>query len=444
MFVKLLKDSDDRKKDDIYEVEDDEGKKLVEAGTAEETAKPEEIDLADAIKSVITPLVGEEVKAALRDEFKSAAKPRIEVGIDRTALDPTGGWPHAAAFLRDVYRAGSRSPALSETLAKWHTACKTAGHMAEGDDSQGGFLVPAQYIAQLKMNDLLMTGLASRCTTIPMATNTVSIPFVNETTHATSVFGGVIVYRKGEAEQKTASKPTFGLCTLTLHKLIAFTYVSDELLEDSAISIQPILGNMFPSAINWQVEDDIINGTGAGMGLGIVPAPATITVARAGAGAIARADILNMYRRMYPRSLGNSIWLANQDTMGQLQTLTQAVGTGGVATWIPSGGDSAAPYGTVLGRPIFFTELCPTLGNPGDIIFCDLAQMFLGRKAGAAMTLESSIHLRFDYDEVAFRTEMRYDCQPWWPAPLTPRYSAETLSPFVILGDHTTTTTAGE
>ena len=49
--------------------------------------------------------------------------------------------------------------------------------------------------------------------------------------------------------------------------------------------------------------------------------------------------------------------------------------------------------------------------------------------------------LKFDYNQTTFKAEMRYDCQPWWSTPLTPRYSATTVSPFVILGDAATTTT---
>ena len=443
MFVKLLKDSDDLKTGETYEVEDERGKKLIEAGTAEKVEKPEEISISDALKSAVTSVVGDQVKAALREELQAATKPRIEVGVNRLSLDPAGGWANAGEFLKDVWRAG-KNPHVAppQKLIDWQAACKVAGHMAEGDDSQGGFLVPVQFIAQLKMNEILATGFAGRCTTIPMATNSVQIPYVAETTHATSVYGGVIVYRTLEAGQKHASKPTYGLCTLTLHKLTAFTYVSDELMEDSAISIQPILANMFPQALNFALEDDILNGTGAGMGLGVIPAPATITVARAQLGLqITTTDIYNMYRRMYPRSMGNAIWIANQDCMGQIQALRQMAGAG-LPLWVSGGLDgSQGLYGTLLGRPIIFTELCQTLGTTGDIIFADLSQMFLGRKAGATLKFESSIHLRFDYDEVAFRSELRYDCQPWWAVPLTPRYAAETTSPFVILGDATTTTT---
>ena len=445
MYVKFLKAvaGQDFEIGKVYEIEDEaEAEALIDAGTAEKAEKPQD-EIGDVGEAVRTG-IGEMVKSAVADGFsalKAATPPRVDVGIERTALDPRGTWKHAGEFLRDVYAAGKSPLAIPKRLREWDDACKTAGHMEEGDDSQGGFLVPSEFLSELQMNKILETGLAGRCRRIPMATNSISIPYVNETTHATSVYGGVIVYRTGEAQRKTASKPTFGLCTLTLHKTTAFTYVSEELLEDSAISVAPIIGTMFPDSLRFTLEDDIINGTGAGMGLGIIPAPATITVARAGAGAITRADVLNMYRRMYPRSLGNAVWLANIDTMGEFQTMDAGTGAGTALTWIPPNGDADAPYGRLLGRPIYFTELCQTLGTAGDLIFADLSQMFLGQKPGGMRGIESSIHLRFDYNEVAFRSELRTDHQPWWPAPLTPRYSGETLSPFVILGDVPPTTT---
>ena len=448
MLVKMLKALDGYKVDDVVDLEDVDGQKYIDDGNAE-LSDAEEVDAEEMLKTLLSAkvedAVAKSIKALAKDEAGKTSI--IDVGIDKSALDPRGGYKNAAEFLTDIYRAGKNPHvAPSAKLMDWQKSVKTAGHMAEGDDSQGGFLVPTQFIADLKMNKLIDNGIPGMCTTIPMATNSVSIPYVAETTHATSVYGGVIVYRTGEAAQKTASKPTLGLCTLTLHKLTAFTYITDELIEDSAISLSPILGNMFPEALNFVLEDDLLNGTGAGMGLGVIPAPATITVARAGAGAIARADVLNMYRRMYPRSLGNAVWFANQDTMGQFMVLNQAVGTaGGQMTWLPPNGDAAAPYGTILGRPVYFIELAQTLGTAGDLIFADLSQMFLGKKPNAAIKFESSIHLRFDYDEVAFRSELRYDCQPWWASPLTPRYATETLSPFVILGDAaTTTTTSGQ
>lgn len=38
-------------------------------------------------------------------------------------------------------------------------------------------------------------------------------------------------------------------------------------------------------------------------------------------------------------------------------------------------------------------------------------------------------------DEQKVRFVFRVDGQPWWPAALTPRYSSDTLSPFVAIAE---------
>jgi len=435
--IRMLIDAGERKKDQEYEVEKVEAEALMKAGVAEEVKLDKE-NLSASIRSLVEDAVRETTKEVVKG-LKTDKRVNIVVGKDNAEDDPAGGFAYAGEFLKDVWKAGKG--VISEKLGKWVAAGKTAGHMSEGDDSQGGFLVPTQFIADLKMNTIIDDGIPGRCTTIHMQTNTVSIPFVNETSHATSVYGGVTVYRTGEAQQKGASKPTFGLCTLTLHKLTVLTYVSDELMEDSPISIEPMFRKMFPEALQFTLADDILNGTGAGMGLGVIPAPATIAIPRTTNGTIVWADIIAMWSRLYARSAGNAVWFANNDTFPSLATMRQVVGTGGVPVYLPANGASATPYGTLMGRPLILTELAQTVGVSGDIILADLSQMLLGRKQGAGVKFGSSIHLRFDYDETAFKAEIRYDCQPWWPAPLTPRYSANTVSPFVILDDAVTTTT---
>ena len=435
--ITMLADVGERKMGEEYELEEAVADALI-AGKLAEEVEPEDEDLAAEVKSLIESAITSTVEKTVKGMTAGSTTNPVVTQVHETlADDPTGGFTRPGEFLKAVAMAARPGGGLSEKLGRWYAATKTAGHMSEGDDSQGGFLVPTQFIADLMMNTIIDDGIPSRCTIIPMQTNTVSIPYLNETTHATSVYGGVQVKRTGEAAEKIASKPTVGKLTMTLHKLTILTYVSDELLEDSPISIEPLFRKMFPEALNFTLADDILNGTGAGMGMGVVPAPATITVARAGAGAIAWADVINMWSRLYARSAGNSVWFANNDAFPQLATMTQVVGVGGVAVYIPANGASATPYGTLMGRPLILTELAQTMGTAGDLILADLSQMLLGRKAGSSIKFGSSIHLHFDYNETAFKAEMRYDCQPWWAVPLTPRYSANTVSPFVILGDAT-------
>ncbi len=77
-------------------------------------------------------------------------------------------------------------------------------------------------------------------------------------------------------------------------------------------------------------------------------------------------------------------------------------------------------------------EQCQTLGTAGDIILADMSQYVLVDKGGPEFAW--SIHVRFIYDESAFRMVYRVDSQPWWNAALTPyKGSGNTQTPFVTI-----------
>ena len=133
----------------------------------------------------------------------------------------------------------------------------------------------------------------------------------------------------------------------------------------------------------------------------------------------------------------NSVWLINQDIEPDLHTMSIAVGTGGIPVYMPANGLSQQPYGTLYGRPVLPIWQCQTLGTAGDIILADMSQYLLAEKGGIQSA--SSIHVKFQYDETAFRFVMRLDGQPWWNSALTPFKggATKTLSPFVVLESRT-------
>ncbi len=184
---------------------------------------------------------------------------------DKATEDPKGGFKNISEFALDVWthettkHVPKRLADYDKRMAVKSMDAKTTGHMSEGDDVQGGHLVPTEFRATLLQTSLENTVVRSRATFVPMQTNRISIPAVNDYTHAggTNLFGALKILRPGEGGTKTASKPHFDLVTLTLHKLIAFTYVSDELMEDSPISVEPLLNGMFGRAIAWH-EDKIV------------------------------------------------------------------------------------------------------------------------------------------------------------------------------------------
>jgi len=360
------------------------------------------------------------------DKLETNPPGTIEV-IDRGPYNHNFG-----AFLGDVRAAGSPGKSTPERLINY-----VAGHANEGDDSQGGFLVPAEFIPDLFSKEYIEQSILARTRSLPVKGNTVSIPAVAETSRATgSRWGGVTGAWICEMEEKQPTKPHFELITLTLHEFALFGYATNQLLEDSFITFEALLQQAFASEAQWMAEDSILFGTGAGMPLGIMIAPALVTQARHASQAPARTTVITenivaMYSRMWGPSWPNAIWLVEQSVIPQLLTMVLAVGAGGGPTYMPPGGLSASPYGSLLGRPVIPCEHCNALGVVGDIILADFSQYAVISKGAQ---FDTSVHLRFNYDETAFRLTIRMDGQPLWRAPMTPASGGVTLSPFVTLG----------
>jgi HK97 family phage major capsid protein len=353
--------------------------------------------------------------------------------VDDSKGDPKGGFKSIAEFA-DVVRKADMGIGLDKRLAT-----KAAGTgMLEGDADYGGYLVPEEFRAQILQVALNTSNLIQYCTVIPMATNSVNIPYINETSRASTVFGGITFYWLDEAGEISASRPKTGNVNMRLKKLAGMAYLTDEIVQDSPVSAEPLITNLFGQGLAFTLEKVFIRGTGAGQPLGVLNAPCLISVAKEGAqnaDTIIYENVAKMYSRMYDGGKGRGIWLANGDTLPQLLIMNVSVGTGGAPVWIPAGGASGAPYNTLIGRPIFFNEHCSTVGDVGDIIFGDWSQYLVGQKSGmgGGVQFATSIHLKFDYAQTAYRVITRVDGQPWWASAQTPAQGSNTVGPFVAV-----------
>jgi len=335
--------------------------------------------------------------------------------------------------LRAVARACAPGGRVDERL---HQVANSAG-LEEGTPSDGGYLVQSDFSEQL-LNKAIGESLASRCNRIPISAgaNSIKLPGVDETSRANgSRWGGVQSYWEGEGQQFTGSRPKFRNIKLELNKLTGLCYTTNELLEDFQ-ALGTVIQQAFQDEFGFRLNDAIIRGTGAGQPLGILNSPCLVTASKeAGqaAGTVVWENIVQMWTRMPARNRINAVWLINQDIEPSLYSMSLAIGTGGVPVYMPAGGASAMPYSTLFTRPVIPVEQAETLGTAGDIILADLSQYLLADKGGLKTAV--SVHLRFDFDESAFRFVYRCDGMPAWAAPLTPYKGANTLSPFVVLED---------
>jgi HK97 family phage major capsid protein len=227
---------------------------------------------------------------------------------------------------------------------------------------------------------------------------------------------------------------------LQAKKLAALCDVPNELLLDSVITFTAFIEDVLPQAIAFYEDEAFLTGNGAGEPLGVLNSDALVTVAEETGqpnDSIVWENVVKMFARMLPSSLGRAVWVANIDTFPQLATMALAVGTGGSSIWVQNGSEGA-PI-NLLGRPIMFTEHVPTLGGAGsgkDLSFIDFGHYLLGDRL--EMRVESSPHEKFSRDITTFRVIERCDGQPGLLSAITPKNSTATLSPFVTLGERDT------
>ena len=301
--------------------------------------------------------------------------------------------------------------------------------------SDGGYLVQQEFINSLLTPTWKTAVLAGKANRVPISNgNGIKIPAVNETSRADgSRWGGIRAYWVDEGGTATASKPKFRMIELDLKKLMAIFYATDELLADQT-ALGAVISQGFPEEMGFKLDDAVFNGDGAGKPQGILNSPALVSQAKEtnqGAATVVAENIEKMYSRMTPRSLGAAEFYINQELWPQIFQLQHAVGTGGVSMFIPAGGISQAPFGTLLGRPIVPIEHAAALGTVGDIVFADMSQYILGEKGG--IRSDVSMHVRFLYAEQTFRFIMRVDGQTIPNSALTPFKGSATQSPFVAL-----------
>ena len=306
--------------------------------------------------------------------------------------------------------------------------------LVEGTDSAGGFLVYPEFrnqLLELAIENSIIRG--NGAFVLPMASDTLNIPRVVDTTHTASVYGGVVGTWEAEGATMTEAEPTFGSCKLTAHNLNGYTKASNQLLTDSGITLDPLLTRMFGESYGWFEDIAFIRGTGSGQPLGILNAPCLVSVTRQDTNNVLFKDIINIYSRMLPGSRDRAVWIMNHEVLPELMFMNAAnTADNAYGAQTVFAKNIVDPIDqTILGRPYFVTEKMSAMGDAGDIGFFDLGHYIIGDRK--AITMDASTHVYFTTNHTAWRFTLRVDGQPWLASALTPYKGTATLSPFVTL-----------
>lgn len=400
----------------------DEAKAEIDALKAERSGVLANIEARNA-------LANETALPSVASPADAAAPTEVRAGADREAERP---FSSLGDQLRAVAQSSGPGAQIDKRLYRVHDEYRAATGHSEAVAADGGFLVD-QPLANGLIKRMFDGGeILSRVNNVPLGANSNGMRFnrLKEDSRADgSRHGGVQGYWLAEAGSLTGSKMQFEQMELRLHKVGALAYATEELLSDTT-ALEAEINATVPAELRFQVEGSIVNGNGSGKPLGFQNVPAYLSITKESgqtADTVVAANVAKMWGRCL--GFGNAVWLVDQTVLPQLPLMT----LGDQPVWQPNFQES--PNGALLGRPVITTEHLAPVGDAGDIVLADLSQYRFIDKGG--ITPAVSMHVRFLYDEMAFRFTYRVDGQPEYRSALTPKSGGATQSPFITIAART-------
>lgn len=303
---------------------------------------------------------------------------------------------------------------------------------------EGGFLILPQVSTKFLERAFAILPILDQTDKLVMTGNSIDINGAvdHDKNDVTTRYGGIIAYWVAEAGEITRSQLKFKQRTLKLNKLAALAYATEEELSDVA-NFGSRLTNKMAFAIGDTLVEAIMFGNGVGKPLGAFhssgPRISTAKETNQAPDTFVFENLVNMVANLWTGGGGNPMWYYNKELIPQLSTMFVAAGTGGVPVYLPANSVAGPPHSTLWGRAAHETDHCEALGDLGDILIADYSQYLMGMKGTVQSAM--SIHLRFNFDETAFRATFRVGGMPAWGESLKPRKGASTKreSPFVTL-----------
>ncbi len=345
----------------------------------------EEAPTVQAVKGVqslteaqVKDIVGSEVKSALAPFLKG--QPR---GVaTKVQVDPS----KAAVKAFDMFLHLGRN--------EMDTATKAA--LQEGTDSEGGYIVPDQYMAEL-VKALTEQSIVrqSGARVIGMTNQVMRVPSLTKSSAAV-----LTAEEAGYDEQE----PTFGEIVFTAYKFTKLSKVSEELVADAMFDVWGgVLSPDFIQAFAASENTYFTTGTGSSQPQGVVTGAGTGVTAAAVA-AITADEVIDLYHSLGYLYRSNATWMMNDAVLAYVRKLKDSTGQ---YLWQP--GLQAGQPDQLLGRPIITNNsMADTIeASAKTILFGDFAYYWIGQRAG--MTVDVNPYLYMANGQVGYFGRMRID-----------------------------------
>jgi len=264
-----------------------------------------------------------------------------------------------------------------------------------------GYLVPDEYLWDMVQLAREKTWALNECTIVNMSQNDLYLPA--ELTLVSTSW-------KDEAAQMTGVNPTVSQVHLQAKKLTGMTTnISIETIQDSAIDIVGMLTDQFGYAIDLELDNQVLNGTGSPVS-GVLTAAAgfSVVMANTGSGAfssIAADQLRNMIRKLSSVDSVNGKFVYSKDVQYWIDTLKDTYGQ-----YIYRQPASDRPA-ALWSRPIIEASNAPleaaTGAGTGFVAFGDWKKFYIGRRLGPT-SLEADPYYKFDYNQIRYRLISRW------------------------------------
>jgi HK97 family phage major capsid protein len=374
------------------------------AEVAEEMADVRSVTPVEAPKPVpqSTRMVKPGAPKFVKDLNDNAAMARRDLALRGWFLQPAGlatdGMVKAA---RDIgFDLTKRMQPI--TLSAKPMTLRGTNPQATTPGAAGGFLVPTELMASAFEKHMLYTAnLRNYCKVLRTnGGNEIDIPTVDDT----AVKGSIVA----ENAVKPVSDVTFSQVQLKAYKYTSgIVLVSMELLQDSAISIPELLGELLAARIARIQADHFALGTGTGQpqGYAVGAGDGGTTTAT---GAISVDDLLALRNKVDLAYRQNGSFVMSDSTLAAVQKLRFA--TTGEPVFVTDYRDPMAPV-RLFGHPIVIDNSLPAVTTAGGVaaVFGDLSKYIIRDAMG--LTLKRSDERYFEFNQSAFLAEMRTDAK---------------------------------
>jgi len=261
--------------------------------------------------------------------------------------------------------------------------------------SAGGYLIPDEYRSELIRAAYVKSLALQLCRVIPMMSDTLYLPSV--TTSITPVWG-TINTATGD------TKATFGQVTLSVNKLVAVSYVPNELMQDSLLSFAGWVAEEYADAFARRIDHEAWTGDASdaadvfeGWGRAATTNRESSGVSGDSAnGSIAADHILNTIGKLSETALDGAVWIMPPTVWAQVRALADS------NTDLMVGPNQPYRY-NLFGFPVYLTsqmvakasvaagDELALFGNPKNYIIGDRRQFTIAASEHAAITADQTV-----------------------------------------------------